>query len=206
MFAKDVTDMTIDKFKMWKVAALKDFLSKKGLNSSGNKELLVARAFCAYENKMPDTQTAQEIRFTLAMEYQACLNVDGCRLPDPLELKVDWQGEKEAMEKWPPTMLSDISLYLSEKEHDVFSTEFRKRLLKDYKDQKSFSYFSSKWLYEVKYHAISNESEYCILKASCTPSQCLSSPPYIGWVAIKNNKKSDGKVMTAYCTCFAGYV
>ena len=28
--------MTIDKFKMWKVAALKDFLSKKGLNSSKN--------------------------------------------------------------------------------------------------------------------------------------------------------------------------
>ena len=33
---KSVTDMTIDKFKMWKVAALKDFLSKKGLNSSKN--------------------------------------------------------------------------------------------------------------------------------------------------------------------------
>ena len=92
--------MTVDKFKMWKVGALKDYLSRKGIKTTGKKDDLVARAFYAWENNLPDTKTAEEVRFILASEYQQCLHVEGVQLPDPLELKTNWQGEKVAMEKW----------------------------------------------------------------------------------------------------------
>ena len=44
--------MTFDKFKMWSVAALKDYLSKKAITikTKGNKETLTARALSAWEN------------------------------------------------------------------------------------------------------------------------------------------------------------
>ena len=61
MSAKDLTDMTMDKFKMWKVGALKDYLSKKSFRTTGNKETLVARAFTAWENKVPERKSADDV-------------------------------------------------------------------------------------------------------------------------------------------------
>lgn len=201
MSAKDLDDMTFDTFQMWSVKALKEYLARKGLKQYGPKIELVARAFSVWESGAPDVESAEAIRGLLSKQYQDTLVIDGVKLPDPLELKTKWEKEASAMCKWPHTMLSDISEYLSLKEHDVFSTELRQRLLKDYKDQKSFSFFSSKWLFEILYHEIDKKSDYCFLKANCTPSQRISCPPYTSWVAIV---KESGKIMTAYCTCFAG--
>ena len=59
MSAKDLTDMTLDKFKMWKVGALKDYLPKKAIKVTGNKEDLAARCFIAWENKVPDKKNSR---------------------------------------------------------------------------------------------------------------------------------------------------
>jgi hypothetical protein len=41
--------MTFEKFKFWKVSALKDFLRKRNLSCVGTKKMLVARVFTAWE-------------------------------------------------------------------------------------------------------------------------------------------------------------
>ncbi|KAI8484463.1 hypothetical protein Bbelb_377340 [Branchiostoma belcheri] len=50
-----------------------------------------------------------------------------------------WEKEKEGMEHWPPTLYGDMAEYL------VASVEvdLQKRLMRDYKDGKSFSYYDS---------------------------------------------------------------
>lgn len=202
MSAKDLQDMSLDKFSMWTIPSLKDFLKKKGMQTSGvNKQTLVARAFCAWENNVQDKLTSEEIRLTCAKEYQlcCCLVVNKERI-DPFKLN-NWQDENKSMSLWPPIFLRDISDYLVTKEHDVFSTELRQRLLKDYKDQKSFSFFTSNWLLEIFYHPVFETSEACFLKADCTPSQRLGNPPYTAWVC---GNKQTGKIYSAYCSCFAG--
>ena len=49
MSGKELDDMTLEKFKFWKVPALKDFLRKRNLSCVGTKEMLVARVFAAWE-------------------------------------------------------------------------------------------------------------------------------------------------------------
>ena len=49
MSEKELDDMTLEKFKYWKVPALKDFLRKMNLSCVGEKEMLV-RVFTAWEN------------------------------------------------------------------------------------------------------------------------------------------------------------
>ena len=49
MSGKELDDMTLEKFKFWKVPALKDFLRKRNLSCVGTKEMLVARVFAARE-------------------------------------------------------------------------------------------------------------------------------------------------------------
>ena len=44
---------TLEDFSKWKVNALKEYLSKRGLKVEGNKATLVARAFAAWEMQIP---------------------------------------------------------------------------------------------------------------------------------------------------------
>ena len=78
-----------------------------------------------------------------------------------------------------------------------------KRLLSDYKEGKAYSYFDSKWLSEVKYNPITEDSPICLLKARSVPSQRINDIPHKIWVAAV---KKTGTIKSAYCTCFAGYI
>ena len=42
-------EYTLEDFSKWKVNALKEYLSKRGLKVEGNKATLVARGFAAWE-------------------------------------------------------------------------------------------------------------------------------------------------------------
>ena len=89
-----------------------------------------------------------------AHEYRAlCLMADKTTLPDPFtDLTDGWEGEDASRTKWPCTMITDISEYLNEHDTDIAKCSLRKRLLCDYKEGKAFSYYSSKFLFEVLYH------------------------------------------------------
>ena len=61
MSGKDIDDMTFDKFKFWTVSSLKDFLRRRNLSGIGNKEMLVARSFAAFEMKIPETESSSKL-------------------------------------------------------------------------------------------------------------------------------------------------
>ena len=197
--------MTLEKFSHWNVQALKEFCKKKGLPSCGLKADLVSWAWTAWTMAMPDVPTLCQVQEENAQEYRSILKTpDGRTLPDPFSgLKEGWVGEEGGITQWPPVYLTDISDYLRRHEHDISTTSLRKRLLTDYKDQKAYSFFTSKWSYEVQYNSLSPSHPYCIMMANCTPSTKINNIPYTSWVAV--HKKS-GEINSAYCTCFAGYV
>ena len=104
-----------------------------------------------------------------------------------------------SLREWPPTMYGDLAEYLVQKgERDL-----RTRLLTNYKEGKADSYFDSKRLREVYYHKIHADSPYCFVKSECCPSMKVSHEMHKVWICI--HKKS-GKIISAYCSCFAGYV
>ena len=51
------SDYSLADFNTWKVNALKAYLSKRNLKVEGNKATLVARAFAAWEMKVPLAET-----------------------------------------------------------------------------------------------------------------------------------------------------
>ena len=63
-------------------------------------------------------------------------------------------------------------------------------------------YIHSGWLRTVYYHDFGYGNKNCLLKALVNPSQRTSEKPHLPWVAIE---KSSGSILTAHCTCMAGY-
>ena len=49
-------DMTFENNKFWNVPALRDFLRRRGLSVVGNKTMLVARCFAAWEMKITESE------------------------------------------------------------------------------------------------------------------------------------------------------
>ena len=64
-------------------------------------------------------------------------------------------------------------------------------------------YLSNGWVRAVLYHGLGHENKHCFLKALVNPSLRLSEKPHQPWVAVE---KQCGTVVTARCTCMAGYV
>ena len=136
--------VTIDKFKLYTVDRLKDFLRKRGLKTSSRKDELVALAFSASVLELPLKPSIQQDNVSKANDYRNLLCVGGVQLPDPVtDLTTGWLNEKEGQSLWPPTMYADIAEYIltltgPDKKHE----ELRKRLLSDYKEGKAYSYLT----------------------------------------------------------------
>lgn len=196
------TVMSLDTFGLWGKRQLQTYLRNRGLPVSGTKTELVALAFAAWTMKTPVVPTREDLQQERAKTYKSLLTVDGIPLPDPLsDLKGGWEGEGEAMTKWPCTMLRDISAFLARHELDLEKASLQKRLLCDYKEGKAFSYFASSFLFEILYHPISATSANCFLKANCRPSYAVNDEPHDVWVCVR---KQTGTILSAYCSCFAG--
>ena len=98
-------------------------------------------------------------------------------------------------------MKDEISKYLKKHETFIDQVSLSKRLFRDYKEQKAYSYFDSEFMFEAFYHPIVFESQYCFIKAKCTPSQRINDVPHDVWVLLN---KFSGDIKSGYCTCFAG--
>ncbi|CAC5402625.1 unnamed protein product [Mytilus coruscus] len=193
-------DTSIDTFKRWTVPVLQQYLRIRGLRTSGKKEELVALVYSINLMKIKQVLTPAEERKLKADQYCDKLKTPKGIVPDPLiDLTSGWITESKGVSMWPPTMYYDIATFLQKKEDKSLSD----RLMKDYKEGKAYSYFTSGWLKEVCYHHIDNNSLYCFLKAECTASQRLNDVPHTTCVLLE---KVSGEIQTAYCTCFAGYV
>ncbi|CAC5423746.1 unnamed protein product [Mytilus coruscus] len=175
-------DTSIDTFKRWTVPVLQQYLRIRGLRTSGKKRELVALVYSANLMQIKQVLTPAEERKLKADQY-----CDKLKAPK----------ESKGVSMWPPTMYYDIATFLQKKEDKSLSD----RLMKDYKEGKAYSNFTSGWLKEVCYHHIDNNSPYCFLKAECTASQRINDVPHTTWVLLE---KVSGEIQTAYCTCFAG--
>ena len=97
--------------------------------------------------------------------------------------------------------MADITLFLTS-DHPGKDVDFHKRVLNEYKEEKAFCLFDSGWLKEI-YQKITDDSEYCFLKAKCTHSVKISDKPLSACICANKN---DGFIVSAYCTCVAGFV
>ena len=193
---------SLDDFRRWHVDVLKTFVRKRGLKVGGRrKEELVALAFASVEMCVQPKPTAVEEDQSRALQYQRLLLTKDGKQPDPfVDLTVGWLNEKDAMTKWPPIFHFEIGEYLLKHTKDK---NLNKRLLSDYKEGKAYSYFDARWLKDVTYHGITDQSNYCYLQSTSVPSQNINSVAHKVWVLVR---KKTGDVESAYCTCFAGYI
>ncbi|XP_013402438.1 uncharacterized protein LOC106168055 [Lingula anatina] len=183
---------------MWSVEALKEYLRRRDLSTVGKKEMLVAKVYAAALANVPVSKSATERAEEISRTYQSLLVIGDIRIPDPFVVD-SWTGEPKSIELWPPITIYDISEFLKEHDVAISNANLRTRLLRDYKEQKAYSYFASNWVFEVKHFNVPNSS-IILLRANVTPSQRLNDPPHQAWIA----SSEDGKILRAYCTCFAG--
>lgn len=190
-------DISLDEFLTWKVDSLRDFLTKRGLAKTGSKNELAALCFSVHKLKMPVLPTSSEILKQNTLDYENILNIGSNKIPDPFQLHENWVGEKSGIQLWPPTYISDIIAYFTDKT----SQDNLKAVLQDYKVGKAYEYFHNGFLKEVFYHHVSTKSEYCLLRSKCVPSQRVKDEPHNLWVCAE---KATGQIMTSYCSCTAG--
>ena len=157
----------------------------------------MARCFTARELNLPLVATQTQQMQSRDADYQSLLHTDDeGRLPDPFyELEKGWKTEAESINTWPPTVIQDISVYLNKNDTVTGKVSLSKRLLCDYKEQKAYSYFTSKFLFDVMYNAIKAESSYCFLKCKCQPSQRIKDVAHDVWILIR---KHTGDIVSAY--------
>ncbi|CAH1233134.1 Hypp606 [Branchiostoma lanceolatum] len=178
---------------MWTVAALQDFLKARGWRITGNKDLLVARAFSAWENDVPLQPSAAELADTAKREYAQLI----AGLSDPLKFdKEAWTPETKGIEDWPNVMYHDICDYLM-KDHPGKDQDFNTRMLNAYKEGKAFTYYTSGWLQEVN---SCKRDGLIYLMAKCRPSARVLDIPHNTWVCCHPT----GTIKRAYCSCTAG--
>ena len=152
-------------------------------------------AYTAYRTKAPiQPSQLEKIQLAKAEYAKKVLLPSGKTIPDPLQIQDGWQGEKEAMFKWPNVTHGDIILYLKGKIGiDANDT------LNAYKEGKAFSYFESKFVKEIFFKELAHDL--CLVKTLVTPSQCINQPPHQVWACMK---LPEGDILSAYCNCTAG--
>ncbi|XP_070550367.1 uncharacterized protein [Ptychodera flava] len=104
------------------------------------------------------------------------------------------------MEKWPPIFLSDITMYIMA-DHPGNDVTLQKRLLNEYKEGKAYRLYEGGWLKEIYLNNISEDSEYCFMKAKCCHTMKINDTLHTVWICAH---KDSGDIKSAYCSCTAG--
>jgi hypothetical protein len=86
----DAGGLSFDEIKTWRVAALQEYLLKRGLRKEGRKEELIARVFAADEMGIALKKTAVELRGMRETEYGALLITPYGTLMDLRQIKDYW--------------------------------------------------------------------------------------------------------------------
>ena len=121
---------TYEDFLQLGMNCLQDYLSARGLNTTGRKIELVARAFAAFEMKLPIKEEQQK---KLKLDYENRLQK--FKICDPLSIEPSKRIDD--ILQWPHIDTGVIFAYiLKVKDCDL-------ECVGRYKDQKAYSYFDS---------------------------------------------------------------
>ncbi|ELU00002.1 hypothetical protein CAPTEDRAFT_202728 [Capitella teleta] len=125
----------------------------------------------------------------------------GEEIPDPYSIgEADWIVD---IREWPIISWPDIHHFTAICNLIDTPSLYTKEKLRAYKSLDAVNYVLCGHVQEIKYHGISPESDFCLLRSLVLPSQRQgsSSTLYDAWVCIS---KSQGFILTANCTCIAG--
>ena len=121
-------------FLHWTVNSLKDFLALRGLKQSGQKAVLIARAFGDYEHNVPKKFTQEQIYEKIREEYSRRLTTNSLKT-DPNELPE--QAWLDDVQKWPD--IDDRKLFSYTVKAKAVDVEY----IGNSKDIKAYSYWMS---------------------------------------------------------------
>ena len=175
-------------FLKWNISQLQDFLADRGINKTGNKDILVTNVYSAYKMNLKVTATDfLEENNEIRVNHEEKLVVENglIKLPDPSKLVDGWF---EAPYNLPNTVFDQINNYLNDCDAG-----------KAFKGGKSL--LLSGHLKNVMTHTISPNIRYCFVKCLCHPEQRIGKDPYTVWVSLH---KDSGAVVNGGCTCVAG--
>ena len=147
-------------FKKMTIPLLKDYLSSRGINQTGNKNTLAQNAYYAYCLNIPVEKTDEEEMRCFQSEKKAKLSVNGLSLPDPKTLTVGWIVGSSY---FPNVTYEKIKTYL---EGEGAAKAFRG----------GRSLFDSGHIKEIRYHLVSEYVSLCYVMCSCIPEQRTDDP------------------------------
>ena len=169
---------------------LRDFLSVRGMITSGTKSELVARAFTAVELKLPIIDSSEEQKRKLAEEYSKRLAT--YEISDPLMIS-DTERSKDVT-KWPNIHAGCIFEYILRVRD--FDTDYIGR----YKDQKAYSYWDSGFVGQISTYDPTDRKDIKIVYGDVRASLTVTTTHHI-WVLVRNDPVS---ILTCWCSCMAG--
>ena len=141
------------------LTSLQDFLALRGLSKSGNKAVLVARAFGAYELNAPIKFTQEQISNELKEEYKRRLKNAG-NAPDPREVPSEmW---KDDVISWPD--FDEGKLFSFILKNKAVDTDY----IGKYKDQKAYSFYESGFVGCLYYYQVP-QSKMTFFQSGCNP-------------------------------------
>ena len=84
-------DMRKEHFSKWKVSYLQEYLASRGINKSGNKEVLINNAYNTYKLGLEETVTDfVEEQNDVKRNHLEKLIIGNVTLPDPYKLVDGW--------------------------------------------------------------------------------------------------------------------
>ncbi|KAK7093102.1 uncharacterized protein [Littorina saxatilis] len=185
-------------FRAWKVPELKTFLKDRGINVSGRKEELIARAKgCeALDISVNIHDDDSENSGLMLRQYELLTTPNGYKLPDPTKL----DGWKDVLE-CPDVTDRHITEYLVHSRHRTED----KRQMGATRQLKASSLFKEGHVFSPNYHPIAEDCSHCFVSARVMPSlpgrDQRTTPHHFTWICLS---KSDGVVHSADCSCTAG--
>ena len=186
--SSSITCNSLDDFPELSNGELQYYLQQRGLPMSGTHGTLAARALIAHEQKIECVATAAHLLETLKSDYGNLLSFFGIK-EDPL-LSSNFVDDIKC---WPNTNIGQIFAYFLE--NKAYETEY----IGQYKLRKAYTFF--KYGFVDKLLVKSVEEGRTIIRASVTPSQRLNDDKHQLWIVFK----SDGSVITGFCTCTTGH-
>ena len=184
---------TYEEFLDLSVKQLADYLTVRGLATTGRKIELVARAFTAMELKLPILESTEEQQKRLKQDYANKLQ--SLQLFDPNQ--IEEIKRIDDVTKWPVTTTGTIFSYILKKR------DFDADYIGKYKDQKAYSYFDSGFVSKILVYEPKTKKYIVFLYCNVRASQSIHEEKRL-WIAFEKISTTSSQILSAYCSCMAG--
>ena len=167
---------------------LQEFLADRGINKTGNKDILVTNAYNAYKMNLEISATdyiEEKNEVELNLQSKLVLENGLVKLPDPSNLIDGWFTAPYNLRN---TIYEQVNTYLGDTD-----------VGKAFKGGKSLLF--SGHIKNMMTHSISSNIRYCFVKGLCHSEQKLGQNPYTVWICLHKDSRA---IVNGECACVAG--